>query len=120
MTVVPLATIPVTLFPDTVTFPFIVNELPVPVTRIPVELSPETSTEGAGSPAGIVPTVPVEPEFKNTPILLVFPVPTTLILPLFSTTALFIPTIPTPFLISVLLIFLVFTNLDPLANIPIA
>ena len=117
---VPSATIPVILFPDTFTFPFKVNELPAPVTRTPVELSPETSTDGALAPGAIVPTVPVEPEFISTPILLVFPVPTTLTVPLFSTVAPFIPTIPIPFFTFVLLIVLVFTNLEPLANIPIA
>ena len=106
------------LFPETVTFPFIVNELPAPVTKAPVELSPETSIEGGVAPAG-VPTVPVEP-FISIPILFVFPVPTTFIVPLFSTVAPFIPTIPIPFFTLVLLIVLVFTNLEPLANIPIA
>ena len=112
------ATIPATLFPETFTFPFICKELS-PDTKTPVELSPDTSTNSVTPVEGAPPTVPVDSSFNKIPILLVSPVPKSLIDPLFLITEWSIPTIPVPFLISVLLIVPVLVIFAFFANIPI-
>ena len=112
------ATIPVTLFPDATTFPAICKELS-PDTRIPVELSPDTSTDCVTPVEEAPPIVPLDPSFNKIPILLVWPVPKSLIVPLFLTTEWSIPTIPIPFFMFVLLIVPVLVRFVFLVNIPI-
>ena len=117
----PLATIPLIPFPETFTFPLIVNELIVLLlltANTPIDLFPDTSIDGVP----VAPTVPVDP-FKYTPILFVSPVPVIFIPPVFSILALFTAAIPIPFdivLFVVVVIVPIFLSLAPFANIPIA